>query len=242
MKAVFRCVGIGILLLFILSSAGAKPMNFYVSPQGNDGWSGTLSSPNRGRTDGPFATLERARDAIRYLKRQGKLPEGGVTVWLRGGIYFRQNPFTLTAEDSGTAASPITYSAYRNEKVRIVGGKSVGGWKPVSEEAVLRRLPPEARGKVVYVDLKRQGITDFGQMRRRGFGLSATIPAGWNCSTGQADASCRLPQRGLVEDCLRSRRTAGRSLHLRRHTGEALGRSEGCVGTRLLDVGLGGQL
>lgn len=178
MKAVVRYVGIGILLLFILSSAEAKPMNFYVSPQGNDGWSGTLSSPNRGRTDGPFATLERARDAIRHLKKQGKLPPDGVTVWLRGGIYFRQNPFALTTEDSGTVVSPITYSAYRNEKVRIVGGKRVGGWKPVTDEAVLRRLPPEAHGKVVYIDLKRQGITDFGQMRRRGFGLSATIPAG----------------------------------------------------------------
>lgn len=153
-------------------------MNLYVSPQGNDGWSGTLPSPNRGRTDGPFATLERARDAIRHLKRQGKPPEGGVTVWLRGGIYLRQNPFALTAEDSGMVASPITYSAYRNEKVRIVGGKGVSGWKLVTDEAVVRRLPPEARGKVVYIDLKRQGITDFGQMRRRGFGLSATIPAG----------------------------------------------------------------
>jgi hypothetical protein len=153
-------------------------MNIYVSPKGNDSWSGRLPSPNRGRTDGPFATFERARDAIRELKRQGKLPQGGVTVWLRGGTYFRQTPFSLTAEDSGSAPSPIVYSAYRNEKVRLAGGKSVSGWKPVTDEAVLRRLPPEARGKVVYIDLRSQGITDYGQMRRRGFGLPATIPAG----------------------------------------------------------------
>lgn len=153
-------------------------MNLYVSPQGNDAWTGMLPSPNRGRTDGPFATLERARDAVRELKRQGKLPAGGVRVWLRGGIYFRQSPFSLTPEDSGTAESPIVYGAYRGEKVRLVGGKAVSGWKPVTEEAVLRKLPPEARGKVVWVDLRAQGITDFGQMRRRGFGLPPTVPAG----------------------------------------------------------------
>jgi len=153
-------------------------MNFYVSPQGNDSWSGTLPGPNRGRDDGPFATLERARDAVRALKRQGKLPRGGVTVWLRGGTYFRQTPFALTAEDSGHTDSPILYSAYRNEKVRIVGGKNISGWKPVTDTTILRRLPSEARDKVVYTDLRKQGITTFGQMRRRGFGLPATVPAG----------------------------------------------------------------
>ena len=37
----------------------------YVSPSGNDSWSGRLSAPNSRKTDGPFATLERARDEIR---------------------------------------------------------------------------------------------------------------------------------------------------------------------------------
>ncbi|GBC94525.1 hypothetical protein HRbin16_00309 [bacterium HR16] len=175
-------------------------MNIYVSPRGNDAWSGTLPAPNRQRTDGPFATLERARDAIRDLKRQGRLPRGGVTVWLRGGTYFRQQPFALTVEDGGTAESPIIYGAYRNEKVRIVGGKSVNGWKPVTDETVLRRLPPEARGKVVCVDLKAHGIIDFGQMRRRGFGLSATIPAGLELFyNGKPMPLARYPNEGWLK-------------------------------------------
>src|SRR5271166_5225474 len=37
----------------------------YVSPEGNDAWSGKRAEPNPARTDGPFATLVRARDAIR---------------------------------------------------------------------------------------------------------------------------------------------------------------------------------
>ncbi len=165
-------------LLFITLNAGAKPMNFYVSPQGNDSWSGTLASPNRQRTDGPFATLERARDAIRTLKAQNRLPAGGVTVWIRKGIYPLKGTFTLGTGDSGTATSPIVYSAYRNETVRIVGGSIITGGKRVTDPKVLAKLPPEAREHVLAYDLKAMGITDFGQMRRRGFGLPATIPAG----------------------------------------------------------------
>ncbi|MEP6627670.1 MAG: TCP-1/cpn60 chaperonin family protein, partial [Ginsengibacter sp.] len=35
----------------------------YVSTIGNDSWSGMLRQPNQQKTDGPFATLEAARDA-----------------------------------------------------------------------------------------------------------------------------------------------------------------------------------
>ena len=46
------------------SGAGVK---FYVSPEGRDSWSGGLVEPNRAGTDGPFATVVRARDAVRTL-------------------------------------------------------------------------------------------------------------------------------------------------------------------------------
>ncbi|MDD4019648.1 MAG: hypothetical protein PHV28_17095, partial [Kiritimatiellae bacterium] len=43
-------------------------VTFYVSTKGNDAWSGGLPAPNRAGTDGPFATVTRARDAVRALK------------------------------------------------------------------------------------------------------------------------------------------------------------------------------
>lgn len=153
-------------------------MNLYISPEGNDAWSGKRASPNRSRTDGPFATLEHARDVIRQMKAQGELSKGGVTVWIRGGVYERQTTFRLTAEDSGSAETPITYAAYRNELVRLVGGKRIAGGRKVMDPSVLAELPPEARERVVAYNLKTAGISNLGQMRRRGFGLSATIPAG----------------------------------------------------------------
>ncbi|HHK41194.1 MAG TPA: hypothetical protein ENJ50_02150, partial [Planctomycetaceae bacterium] len=47
-------------------AAAADPgstFRLFVAPNGNDQWSGTLPSPNDSKTDGPFATLQRARDA-----------------------------------------------------------------------------------------------------------------------------------------------------------------------------------
>ena len=69
---------------------GSAQAAFYVATNGNDAWSGTLPAPNSAGTDGPFATLERARDAIRTLNRMGQLPAGDITVWLRGGMAVNQ--------------------------------------------------------------------------------------------------------------------------------------------------------
>ncbi|MFW6162701.1 MAG: right-handed parallel beta-helix repeat-containing protein, partial [Planctomycetota bacterium] len=44
----------------------------FVSTEGNDAWSGTVGAPNADATDGPFATLARARDAVRGLIQQGR--------------------------------------------------------------------------------------------------------------------------------------------------------------------------
>ena len=65
------------------SLAAAAEADFYVATDGNDKWSGKLAAPNDGETDGPFATLERARTALRA---SGKV---GGTVLIRGGDEIR---------------------------------------------------------------------------------------------------------------------------------------------------------
>ncbi len=88
----------------------ANGLTLYVSPQGDDGWSGRSAQANGVGTDGPFASLGGARDAIRKLKTSGPLIEP-VRVVVGGGFYNLSEPFTLTAQDSGTADCPITYEA-----------------------------------------------------------------------------------------------------------------------------------
>lgn len=112
-----------ILQLFwtVASFADEAELSFYVSTMGNYFRSGQLPSPNTREGDGPFATLEKARDAIRGLKRSGTLPQGGVTVYIRNGIYQISKTFHLTVEDSGTKSALICWQAYHNEEVCFTG-------------------------------------------------------------------------------------------------------------------------
>jgi hypothetical protein len=111
-------------------SFGMKGAIFFVSTDGNDAWSGKLDSPNAEKTDGPFATIARAKDAVRNLQPLSE----PVTVMLRGGQYFLDAPVVFNQKDSGTKDCPITYIAYPGEKPIISGGKKINAdWKPFKD-------------------------------------------------------------------------------------------------------------
>jgi len=137
----------------------ASALTLYVSPGGSDGWSGHLRTSNKTHSDGPFATLERARDEIRALKQRSKILNGPIIIELAGGSYELAQTFTLDARDTGTSQAPIEYRAHRDEEVRLIGGKRVTGWKPVTDPAMLNRLDPAARGAIRQVDLRSQGLS-----------------------------------------------------------------------------------
>lgn len=121
---------VGLLLGVNLLGMGrpSPAATFYVAPNGNDAWSGTLAAPNAAGTDGPFATLPRARDAVRGLKAAGPLREP-VSVLLRGGVYRVEKAIEFGPEDSGTPEAPVTYAAYQDERPVISGGRVIAGWQ-----------------------------------------------------------------------------------------------------------------
>lgn len=127
----------------------------YVSVTGSDADVGTEEKPLR--------SLEGARDLLRKLRKsaQGK---GGFTVWILGGIHSRSSTFELVEEDSGTEESPIVYRSRSGEEARLVGGKEIKRetFRPVTNTALLGRLPARARGKVLQAELGVVGITDYG--------------------------------------------------------------------------------
>ncbi len=125
----------------------AQAAEFHLAPTGDDA--------NPGTKDKPFATLERARDAARQAK--------GSTVTLAGGTYRLSQTLALDARDSGTT--------YRAVNARVTGGVEIpaGAVKTVTDPAILERLLPEVRGKVLEVDLRALGIADFGEIGPRGF-------------------------------------------------------------------------
>jgi len=151
----------------LLVAAPTLQADFFVSPTGVDTNPGTKAKP--------FASLETARDAVRRLKAQGKLPRGGVTVWLRGGDYPRTNALELSAEDSGTPNAPIVWRAWKNETVRLLGGRKLNGFEPITDAAMLAHLDEKAKGKVVQLNLRSLGITNFGEMKSRGFGRPVAV-------------------------------------------------------------------
>ncbi|MCE5240209.1 right-handed parallel beta-helix repeat-containing protein [bacterium] len=175
MDAPMRLILPALLLVLAMAEAGAAGAAFHVSPQGRDNWSGKLEKPNHAQTDGPFATLARARDAIRDLKGKGSLPKGGVTVWVADGVYRQTQSLQLTAEDAGTADSPIAYRATAKTRPRLTGGCPIptDALTPLQDEAVLQRLTSEARSHVLVADLRTLGLTDLGQFPDRYRGAPA---------------------------------------------------------------------
>jgi parallel beta-helix repeat protein len=117
---------------------------FYVAPYGSNAWSGKLAAPNASQTDGPFATVERAQAAARSVKGQP------TQVRLRGGTHLLSRPLIFSTEDSGTAAAPIVYAAYGQEKPVLSGGRRITGWQPgtVNGKPVWKtELPAVREGK-----------------------------------------------------------------------------------------------
>ena len=120
----------------------AKLEVFYVSPDGCDDWSGRSPdaprnvkvSPKCTNIDGPFATIDRARDAVRSVlaAARGSKAKRPVRVLLRGGTYTLSRTLELLPEDSGTAEAPVTYGAYPGESPILSGGQVIGDWKVTS--------------------------------------------------------------------------------------------------------------
>ena len=72
-------------------------------------------------------SLAAARDKIRELRRAGA--KDAMTVLVRRGTYFMDEPVVLTPEDSG-----VTYAAYPGERAVLSGGKRITGWTKNNRE------------------------------------------------------------------------------------------------------------
>ncbi len=114
------CGGLGLERAVASPSEDLPEADFFVSPQGKDAWSGKQAEP--GEDDGPFATVARARNAIRQLLKTQRKPRA-LRVLLRGGTYSLDSPLEFGPEDSGTEQAPVIYAAAAGEKVVLSGGR-----------------------------------------------------------------------------------------------------------------------
>ena len=145
-------------VMFVLAAFPALAAEFHVAAGGDDTHAGTASAP--------FASLERARDAVRALKEGEAFPEGGVTVWLHRGVYPRLAAFVLEERDGGASNARVVYRAVPGDDVRLMGGREIasGAFQPARDEAVLARVDEAARGQVLVADLRALGISEYGNL------------------------------------------------------------------------------
>ena len=163
MKIIIRIVALIALLgtgclpasstLSAASEISAKA-DFYVAADGNDRWSGTSSVANAESSDGPFATLARARDAVRNLKKRQSTD---LVVLVREGTYRLEETVVFGLEDSGEGDSTVTYAAYPGESPVFSSGLEITEWEKVS--AKLPGLPKESHGKVWVADVSQRFYT-----------------------------------------------------------------------------------
>ncbi|WP_158973957.1 right-handed parallel beta-helix repeat-containing protein [Cellulophaga sp. L1A9] len=138
--------------------------NFYVSVEGENNATGTLLEP--------FATITKAVDAVRELRKNGNTQPA--TIYLRGGRHQLKETLVLGIED-GLASSDgnpiveepgagklppahLTFAAYSGEEPVISSGIPVNDWTLL--EASSSELPTIASGKVWVANLP-EGINKF---------------------------------------------------------------------------------
>jgi hypothetical protein len=130
----------------------------YVATDGNDAWSGALPRPNDGKTDGPFATIDHAREWVRGVR---PAPPGSpapvrVSVEIEGGSYYLAHTLEFTAEDSGSPDKEIVYEAYRGERPVISGGVRVLDWTHVAGTNIYKAMVPDRNFEDLYYNDQRR--------------------------------------------------------------------------------------
>ncbi len=163
----FRNKGIVVACVIAVTALIADPCsvlaetNYYVATNGSDDWSGRLSAPNEAGTDGPFATLQRARDAVRELKKSGI--NESIVVEVSEGVYDLSDSLKLTEEDGGVSVdAPVIWRAKEGDSVLLDAGRSLVGARPATDsDEELVRLKPGVRENLCVIDLKGQNVDDL---------------------------------------------------------------------------------
>jgi len=118
---------LSVCALILVNPSQAR--EFYVALDGN----GT----NPGTKTKPFATLIRARDAARELRKTEP-----IDVIIREGTYYLPEPLVLGTRDSGTPNAPVTWRAEEKKKVVLSGGRLIEGtWRTDDGKLWLIELP-----------------------------------------------------------------------------------------------------
>ncbi|TKG90782.1 right-handed parallel beta-helix repeat-containing protein [Puteibacter caeruleilacunae] len=148
--------------LCILATSCTNKSDIFIANNGSD-INGTGSKCN------PFASLKRAKEEIVNRKKNDEDTKS-YHVFFREGKYALRSTFRLTNEDDLEGLN-LVFSAYKNEAVSLTGGIEIAAEKAekLKDENVIKRFDAAVRNHIRVVDLKSQGIYDYGKLRPVGF-------------------------------------------------------------------------
>ncbi len=168
--AVIAVIAMIVMITGIQGSAAAATsadsVFIYVSPKGNDSWSGLLPAPNSHETDGPLRTLQAAFDQIGTLSGDVNSPERAFEVVIRGGTYFV--PKGTEVRFTSLNGSRLEIRNYPDEFVTITGGVKLQHFVPLDGSGIESRIRPAYRKDVYVCDLKKEGIDEYGTITEHG--------------------------------------------------------------------------
>jgi len=141
----------------LLTPRADAVITLHVAPDGNDRWSGRSARPVHGGKDGPLATLDGARKAVRALRETGR-PDRAVRIIVADGEYPVSAPVRFTPEDSGTPAARITYEAAPGAHPLFTGGRRITGWKRETGGVWSAHVPDVTAGKWYFEQLWVNGV------------------------------------------------------------------------------------
>jgi PDZ domain len=137
---------IAICAAALLSANLCNAQPYFVSPAGDDANPGTLGNP--------FATLQRAQQAVRQKRGD---------VFLRGRTYYLPAPLVFTSEDSGTEDAPVIFQSYRDEKAVISGGIRLNhlDWQPFTNGIFQAKVPADLQTEEIFINGERQILARY---------------------------------------------------------------------------------
>ena len=146
-----------VALFIILVASGLTQINaqnnsipfadFYVSTGGNDSWTGKLAEPNSSKTDGPFSSVKKAKEAVRLIKKDCYR---NIYILIRGGEYKLSETETFSPADSHYDSYKIVYMAYPGEFPLFSSDIEITGWQQAKR---VKNLPAIAKGKIYVAPL-----------------------------------------------------------------------------------------
>lgn len=151
MKKTISLILFGAMLMQLAVTGYAEEViNLHVAVDGKNTGDGSIANP--------FGSIEEVLGHIR--KNSTAYGEKQINVLMHGGEYKLDSSVVFSENDSGSKDKPLIITAYGEEKPIIKGAAELNArdFKNITDPDILRKLPSEARCRVLMYNLSNAGL------------------------------------------------------------------------------------